>query len=169
MNLNLPRTRPTSHWQTLLIYIPALAITLALGACSDPVVSNETALRQLVATATEAAEERSHDRLLEIVDEQFLAKKGLDKKQLSRLIRGYLFRHKSIFLFSKIQALEFPADDQALLSIHVAMTGSKISDLSTLANLRARIYRMDLEFVKRDSDWLLIYADWQPAGMSDIE
>jgi hypothetical protein len=169
LNFKLHKSRTATHWQARLIYLLALVITLSLGACSDTEVSNEDALKQLLATASVAAEERSHDRLLELVDDQFSAQKGLDKKQLSRLIRGYLFRHKNIFLFSKIKALEFLADDRALLSIHVAMTGSKISDLGALANLRARIYRMDLELVKKDSTWLLIYADWQPAGLSDFE
>jgi hypothetical protein len=146
-----------------------LALLLLLQACSQTEISSEARLKQIVEQAISAAESRSHDDLMEWVSRDFRGRQGIDRKRVSRLIRVYLFRHKNIHLFSKLDSIEFSSETDAIIRLHVAMAGSAISDSSVLASLRARIYRFELEMVNDGNEWMVKQANWWPAGISDME
>jgi len=150
---------------------PVLAIlcmVFLLQACSDTAMSREDEIKQLIETAVETAENRNSDDLSGLIDENYLDEKGLGKKQLIGLVRLYFFRHKNIYLFSKIDAIEFIAENEAQVTLHVAMAGSVISDASVLSSLRARIYKFELALVKRE-EWLLQWSRWRAASVGDMQ
>ena len=94
--------------------------------------------------------------------------KGYNKKQLANLLGAYFFRHKNIYLFTKIDAIELLTENEAVVRLHVAMAGSVIADTDALAGLRARLYQFELQLVKQDN-WLLRQALWMPAKLGDFE
>jgi hypothetical protein len=151
---------------TLLTLI--LSFTLLLNACSNEELSREAEIELTIAAAIEAAEDRSASDMSELVDERYLDVKGLNKAQLIKLVRLYFFRHKSIYLFSKLGEIDFPAQNKALVTLHVAMAGSAISDITALSSLRASMHRFDLELIKNDK-WLLRSATWRPASIADLQ
>ena len=56
------------------------------------------------------------------------------------------------------------------MTLYVAMAGSVISNIEALESVRARIYRFELGLIRNDSDdWLLRYAEWQPAKLFDLQ
>lgn len=138
------------------------------GACSDKPLTREEQVRQFIDNGISAAENRSHRDLAELIDETYLDQKGLNKTQLIKLVKLYFFRHKNIYLFKKINDIDFVTDDEATVNLHVAMAGSVISDASALLSLRAKIYRFELELVNNDG-WLLRDARWSPASMADMQ
>jgi hypothetical protein len=145
-----------------------ICLFVMLGACSDKPLSREEQVKQFIDKGINAAEDRSHRDLGELIDEGYLDQKGLNKTQLIKLSKLYFFRHKNIFLFTKIDEIDFVTENEAAVSLHVAMAGSTISSASALLNLRARIYRFELELVKKDG-WLLRDASWSPASMTDMQ
>jgi hypothetical protein len=144
-----------------------LTVAFLLNACSGDALSKEDEIKLYIESGIEAAENRSPDDLAELIDESYLDHKSLNKTQLTNLARLYFFRHKNIYLFTKIKQIEFLADNQALITLYVAMAGSVISDASVLSSLRAKTYQFELELVKQDK-WLLRRASWQPASIGDI-
>ena len=144
-----------------------LCITLLLNACSDSALSREDEIKQTIETGVKAAENRSSSDLAKLVDDNYLDQKGLNKNELSKLVRLYFFRHKNIYLFTKLDGIEFLAENEALVTLHVAMAGSVISDVTALSSLTAKIYKFELELVKQD-EWLLRQAKWQRASMGDM-
>jgi hypothetical protein len=84
------------------------------------------------------------------------------------LLRAYFFRHKSLHLFVRTDSIEMLSANQASVSLHVAMAGTVISDVSALTSLSARIYRFELQLVKQ-GDWLLRHASWEPASIGVFE
>lgn len=145
-----------------------ITLVISIHACSDAPLSKEDQIRQYIDTGVEAAENRSHNDLAEMIDDAYTDQKAFNKPQITKLLQAYFFRHKNIFLLTKIRDINFPGEDEANVTLHVAMAGSLISDASALANLRARIYRFELALVKTDS-WLLHEASWQPASMADMQ
>lgn len=145
-----------------------LSFIALIPACSDKPLSKEDQIRQYIETGVSAAESRSHKDLSDLIDEAYRDQKTFNKPQLVKLLQAYFFRHKNIFLLTKIRDISFTGEDEASVTLHVAMAGSLISDASALANLRARIYRFELALVKADS-WLLREASWQPASMADMQ
>ena len=144
-----------------------LCITFFLQTCSDSAISREEEIKQYIETGVKAAENRSSSDLAELIDESYLDQKGLNKKELTKLVRLYFFRHKNIYLFTKLDGIEFLAENEALVTLHVAMAGSVISDASALSSLRAKIYKFELELIKQD-EWLLRGAKWQAANLGDM-
>lgn len=145
-----------------------LCITMLFQACSNDELSREDQIKQTIESGIKAAENRSISDLAELIDESYLDQKGLNKERLTKLVRLYFFRHKNIYLFTRLDGIEFLADNEALVTLRVAMAGSVISDLSMLSSLRAKIYKFELELVKEDA-WLLKRAKWQDASLSDMK
>ena len=150
------------------IIVILITMTLVSSACTDKEMTREDEVRQYIKTGVDAAESRSANDLGELVHDLYLGQKGLGKPQLIKLLRLYFFRHKNIFLFTKIRDITFPSTNEASVTLHVAMAGSVIADASVLSSLRARIYKFELQLVKQEN-WLLQHATWQPANSIDME
>jgi hypothetical protein len=144
-----------------------ILILLLAQACSDD-GSPETQIRRWIGSAVQAAEERSADGLNDLLHDNFIDQHGNNRQQLARLLRAYFFRHQSIHLFTRIDSIEMLSANQASVSLHVAMAGTVISDVSALSSLSARIYHFELQLVKQD-DWLLRHASWEPASIGAFE
>jgi hypothetical protein len=153
-------------------YFPiALSILLSLlVGCSGDQQSPEEAVRALIETAADTAEQRNTGGLLELVDDNYRDRKGQNKKQVAGLLRAYFFTHKDIHLFTRIKSIDWLGEEQAKVTLYVAMAGSVISNIEALESLRARVYRFELALVRHDDDsWLLQSADWAPANLFDMQ
>jgi hypothetical protein len=116
----------------------------------------------------EAVENRELDSLNDLVHHNYLDKNGYNRQRLGGLLRVYIFRHKEIYLFTKIDEIDLLTDSKAVVRLYVAMAGSVISDIDALATVRTQIYEFELQLIKED-DWRLHYASWKPASMVDFE
>ena len=143
-------------------------LAIVLNACSDAELSREDEIKLYIESGIEAAESRSSGDLAELIDESYLDDKGLNKTQLTKLLRLYFIKHKNIYLFSKLDTIEFPSANEAIVTLRIAMAGSVISDVNALSSLRARIYQFELSLVK-DEEWLLRQARWHDASLSDMQ
>ena len=146
-----------------------LLILFFLSACDDSTQTPEDEIRAYISHGVEVAENRNSGDLAEMMHPQYSDEKGFNRDQLIKMIKLYFFRHKNIHLFTKIDEIKLFSDQEALVTLHVAMAGQAISSLSMLSSLRARIYRFELDLVKQDNEWLLQHAIWQPASQRDFE
>jgi len=141
---------------------------MLLQACNETTNSPEDEIRLFVKSGMEAAENRELDDLSDLIHDNYLDQKGYNKQRLGGLLRAYFFRHKNLYLFTKIEEIDLFAENQATVRLYVAMAGSVISDVDAIAALRAQIYKFELQLIKED-DWLLHHASWKPARAIDIE
>lgn len=151
-----------------LILCCYLSILTLVDGCSDNVMTPEEEIRQYIKTGVEAAEDRSSSDLAELIFSGYKDEKGYGKKQIEKLSKLYFFRHKNIYLLTKIEEIEFVTANEAWVTLNVAMAGSVISDASLLSSLRAQIYKFELMLIK-DEKWLLHQADWQRASVGDMQ
>jgi len=145
-----------------------LCLAFVVSSCSDDAMTREEEIRQYINQGVEAAEKRSSSNLADLIDDSYRDQKGLAKLQVKKMLSIYFFRHKNIHLFTKIREIKFHSDDEATVTLHVAMAGSVISDASMLSNLTATIYKFELQLIKKD-EWLLHKAKWQRAGLHDMQ
>ncbi len=143
-------------------------LSFFIVSCSDKALSPEDEIRLYIATAVEAAENRSVVDVADLIHQNYSDYNNVNKIQIEKLLRLYFFRHKNIFLLTKNIEIVLHSDTEASVSLNVAMAGSVISSASVLSSLRARIYKFELELVKQDQ-WLLQSAKWQPAALSDMQ
>jgi len=144
-----------------------ICCVLLISSCADEALTPEDEIKAYIASGKEAAENRSHSDVADLISENYKDQKNLDKKKIAGLARAYFFRHKNIHLFTKIDSIDFKDDNQAFVIVYVAMAGSAIVDINTLGSLRARIYRFDL-LLEKNEEWLLRQAKWNRAKLKDI-
>ncbi|MDH5388725.1 MAG: hypothetical protein OEY06_09765 [Gammaproteobacteria bacterium] len=138
-----------------------------LYACSGDEVSKEDQVRQVIESAKLAAENRSPKDVAVLIDGLYSDDKAHDKKKLISIVSAYFYMHKNIHLFTKIDEIVFPEDDKAIATVYVAMAGSVISDTSVLTSLRAKIYKFELQLIKKE-EWLLKQAKWERSSFKDM-
>lgn len=150
------------------IFLFSLYLSLLfLAGCSDEEMSKEDQIRQLIASAVLAVENRDHVELAELVGNDYADVKGLNKLKLINHVRAYFFTHKKIHLFTKIDEVTIQNENRAIVKMYVAMAGSVIADASALSSLRADIYLFDFEFVLTDK-WFINKAKWKKSSFKDM-
>ncbi len=151
-----------------VLIVVFLAIALLLWLFLDSESSAEDQVRQYIENGVTAAENRSADDLADLIHDNYLDPRGINKNQLTKLFRLYFFRHKNIYLFTKLREINFLSDSQAQVSLYVAMAGTEISELTTLSSVRSQIYEFELQLIKQE-EWLLREAKWQVVSIGDIQ
>jgi len=151
----------------LLLIFAILVLINNLLACSEKVSDPEAEIRQYIEALKLAAENRSYSDLQELIHNKYKDHRGLDKKQLVKMARGYFFTHKNINLFTQIDSIEFLNENNAFVKVHIAMAGNVITDIDSLSTLRARFYLFELQVMK-DKTWQLKQAKWQEASIKDM-
>lgn len=149
-----------------LRFLVFLSISCVLNACSENEISREDEIRLYIEKGVEAAEDRSAGDVADLIHDSYNDEQKLDKTQIKKILRLYFFRHKNIFLFTKIRDIKFPSENEASVTLHVAMAGSVISDASMLSSVRARMYKFDLQLIKSEQ-WLLQKARWKAVSSID--
>ena len=150
----------------LVAIIPALLVI----ACSNDPASPEEQVRQFIAQAETAAEERDSAALRGLVADDYLDAQGNDKKNIDNLIRFYLLRHQKIYLLTTVKEITLPAPGRADVTLAVAMAGAPFpDDIASLQRLRADAMRFELTMAQQDhNDWRVISARWTRANLQDF-
>jgi len=133
-------------------------------ACSEKAIAPETEVKQFIETAKLAAENRSHSQFSELIHDAYQDHNGMDKKRLIKTLRAYFFTHKDIYLYTKIDSINFQGDNSAFVVLNIAMAGKVIANIDSLNSLRAKIYRFELLLTK-ENKWLLKQTKWQPTTL----
>jgi len=146
---------------------PALATLLAmsllaLAACTRP-DSPEAEVRAVIATAKEAAEARDAGALFDLIAPDYRDAQGHGADELKRYVRGWLIAHQRVRLLTRVNSLEFPAEDLARAQVTVAMLGRE-TDAASAWDLAADVYEFDVTLAREGGDWRVTRAAWRRAG-----
>lgn len=144
-----------------------IVIIFSTTSCSDDIVSPEDEIKLFIENGKLAAEQRSSIELADLIDAGYRDQRGWKKLDVKKVARAYFFTHKNIHLLTKIDTIDFQNESSAFVVLYVAMAGNVITDLNSLSNLRARIYKFELQLIKNE-DWLLQQAKWQAATIKDM-
>ena len=145
----------------------AFLLIMILTACGGGDTPEEQ-VKKYVAAGEEAAEERDLGGIKELIAEEYSDSHGRTRRDIVALTARYFYSQKNIHILTRISELSFPEEDRAILQVYVAMTGQNVSDLDALLNMRADLYRFDLELVRVDKEWKLQSGDWRRARSEDF-
>lgn len=143
-----------------------LAAAMLLVACGQD--SPEQQVRMFVKAGEEAVEGRDAGDLKELISEQYNDQQQRTRRDITLLAARYFFMNKKIHILTRIDGLLFPSPDKAQLSVYAAMTGQNVSDLDSLLNMQADLYRFDIELIREEEEWKLSKAGWRPARGEDF-
>lgn len=149
----------------LAIGLLLMAGLVACGSPDDP----EARLRETLAQAEAAIEAGSLLKAAAFISPDYRDDRGFDKRAISRLLLGYLQRHRNIHLLTRIRSVTLSGDGhQAALVLLVAMADVPLASLDALQGVRADLHRFDMTFVDGEDGWRLLRADWQRAERDQL-
>jgi hypothetical protein len=129
-------------------FLPVLILATILCACGAR-STDEERVREVFASAEEAAEARDSSDLLALVSDEYSDAQGLDKTSLRDFLRVWFLAHPKLEVIVTVESLEFPADGLAQAELAVAQVA--LGDTS-LTRLRVEL--------RRDGDeWRVVRAD----------
>lgn len=135
-------------------------ISAVIGGCGVPDETPENELRQWVARAQTATENKDRGTLMDLLSQNYTDARGNDVTAIDRMLRYFFLRQDHIVLVSKIDDINVSGGSAALVRLTVGMAGSKGGTLG----ISADALRFDLELEHDGDDWLLIAARWGELG-----
>jgi hypothetical protein len=136
---------------------PALALSafVVLAGCGRE-LSPEQQVRDTIAAAEKAAEDRDAGALLDLVSERYSDDRGRDAEALAQYVRGYLLMHPSIHLVTRIESIEFPYRD--LAKVRVAVGSLAREDAGATLDLAADVNEIEIEMIREGDEWRVTRA-----------
>lgn len=139
--------------------ITALLVVAAFaGGCGAP-DPPEAQVRAVVQEAKEAAEARDASRLFDLIDPGYRDPQGHGAEELQRYLRGWLIAHQSVRLLTRVDSVEFPAEDLARVAVTVGMVGREAG--ADAWDLAADVYDIDVTLAREDDEWRVTRAEWR--------
>lgn len=137
-------------------FFAALAAALLVSCSREATVEQQ--VREVIERAEQRAEARDLSSLMELVSESYSDMRGNDRQQIRDYLRGYFLVNQSVHLLTRIESLEFPADELARARITVGMLGRQGEEDW---NLAADLYEFEIELLREGGEWKVRHADWQ--------
>lgn len=145
-----------------------LGLTLLLTGCGREAGSPEDRVREVIVAMETAIEAGSLKEASAWLGADYSDSHHPDRRSAVRTLLGYLYRHKHIHLFTRIQQIDIdPGGTRAKAAVLVAMTGQPIDDPERLLALKAGLYRFELDFTldQNEDAWLINHSRWQRADL----
>lgn len=150
------------------ISIIALLAGLLLAACGDAPLSPEAQLSHILEKAERHLEARDLSSAMSYVDPGYQDKSGRDFRALKGMLLGYLMRHKSIHILSKIEQIVLLSENEAEVVLYAGLAATPQEQDARLSQWRGDLLRLELRFKHSDDDWLLQAARWRRAMPEDF-
>jgi hypothetical protein len=154
--------------QQFHIPIYLILISIFVGGCSDTPLSPEEQLRNILGEAETHLEARDLSSVMAYVDSGYQDKSGRDIRALKAMMLGYFMRHKSIYILSKIDEIVVHSEHEAGIVLFAGLAGAPQEQEMPLSQWRGDLLRLQLQFKRRDDDWLLQTAEWRRVTPQDF-
>ena len=154
---------------THLKYINLLIVCLflCLFSCSTN-SSPDDIVVDFVSEAEHAVEDRNGRKLRGLISENYHDEKGRRKEDVASTASGYLFRNKSLHVFSRISEVTQTTEGEISATLLVALAGKPINDVSVLPTLNADFYWFEIKLFQEGKDWKLGSVLWRQAMVNDF-
>ena len=142
-----------------------------LFACSnDEKKTKHQLLKQSINTLEQRFEDRKLNSIMEYVSKNYQDESGRKFKDIKRVVHLQLLRHKSLYIFSSINEVEWVEEGSIRVNVEIAtaMAGKPIENVSLLRSLRADMIRFTVLFVLEDDVYKVESASWEWADPSDF-
>jgi hypothetical protein len=152
-----------------MVLVMSAACLILLSACSGDVDDPEQQIREMIHAGEAAFEARSIVEVLDYIADSYQDQEGRQKRDIQRLVAGYILRNKSIHLLTRIHHIALNQDGNgADVTLYVGMAGVPVGNVDQLVFTRADLYRFDLSVVLEEGVWRVANGSWQQARMEDF-
>jgi hypothetical protein len=145
-------------------------VLFAAAACGDEgKQAPEDRILEVLERAEAAAEANDVRAFDDLISDAYRDAHGHGKNTALLLLNQYLSTNRSIHLFTRRGRITFPEKKRSNVAVYVAMTGRAISGAEELGNMRADIFRFDIELAEEGAGiWRVTRASWRRIQLSDF-
>jgi hypothetical protein len=140
----------------------ALALVLCVGlagpGCGGEPETPEAQVRRLLAELEEALEGGDVAAVKDHVSEGYEDAYGHDRQALGAFLTFQVMRHGSRHLLVRVRDVALRDDGRATVLVHAGLAGT-----GGAAALSAEVYEVEMDWLREDGAWRLVWADWKPA------
>jgi hypothetical protein len=129
---------------------------IAVGACSRS--SDEEQIRELIATAEQAAEARDASDVMSLIAPEYRDSQGFDRAQLQSFLRGYFLTHPRIELLLRIAEIKIETPTRARARLELTVVGTQIGGENG-TSLSGDSESLQVDFMRIDGEWRIARAD----------
>jgi hypothetical protein len=147
-----------------IIWIVMLSVLLLACGGDEPL---EVRVQSLIDKGREAAEEHDMAFFRGMIDPAYSDVQGNDRAGLLRLLTGYFYRNRAIYLVTRTEEVVQEENNRVRAVVYVGMAGSPVEGFEQLLSLRADLYRLELVF-SQAKDLRLVHAQWQRANPEEL-
>ncbi len=146
-----------------------LALLTLLSSCAGEPPTAEERIRTTFREIERASRVGDMAALKDFVSPGYADPRGRTVKDLHSLITYHYFRHKKVYLLTRLESLAISAPDAATVTVLGAMASAPIPEPSALRNVHADVYRFDLVLAGDDDGaWRVTSGEWRPARLDDF-
>ncbi|MEJ2426605.1 MAG: hypothetical protein P8101_19555 [Candidatus Thiodiazotropha sp.] len=141
-----------------------------LSGCSQDSETPEARLRATLQAGEVALEQRDLGAVMGVVHPDYRAHDGRDYQQLRGLLLGYLLRHKSIYILSRIEGLEInPETGDAKVRLYAGVAGGTQAPVDSFDHWHGDLLYLELSFHDdAEGGWLLTRSRWESVRAESI-
>ena len=132
-------------------FLPVLILATLLVACAER-SSDEQQVRELIASAEQAAEARDTSDVLALVADDYADAQGRNRDELRGTLTAFFAMHPKLELIVDIESIEFPAE--GLAQARVKVRGLDVSRLDVGESIALAV-----ELRRDGGDWRVARAD----------
>jgi hypothetical protein len=148
--------------------IAALLLALGLAGCSGDPEDPETQIRSRIRSLEKFSREKDFPELKDSISEAYADKAGHKAVDIQNLLRIHHLRAGSVYVLTRVEDLELLDSQSAKLTVLAALAATPIDEPAALKNVRADVYRFDIEMADEGDAWRLTSAAWRPADPKDF-
>lgn len=146
--------------RTALRLVLALAVCVGVSGpgCGGEPETPEAQVRRLLAELEEALEGGDVAAVKDHVSEAYEDAYGHDRQALGAFLTFQVMRHGSRHLLVRVRDVALRDDGRATVLVHAGLAGT-----GGAAALSAEVYEVEMDWIREDGAWRLLWADWKPA------
>lgn len=137
--------------------ITGIAMTLLMG-CSE---SPEKAIRERLQSAADGYESGDRTTIVDLVSDQYSDPDGNDKQAVLAAL-AMLAQGQRLYVAHSVREIQLDEGNRrARVGVHVALAGRPIDSVAAASEMRADLYRVDLEMADEEGEWRVVSARWR--------
>lgn len=145
-----------------------MALVLVLLPACPGAPSPEQQIRALMQRAERAAEDGDLDGLMAVVSPDYRDDDGRDRAALRGIVAFYLRQTEELHVLYQEKRLDLDGPDDGTVEAVVALASRPLGSGLDLREISADLLRVRVRLERRDGEFALVGATWEPATIADF-
>jgi hypothetical protein len=152
--------------QTKSLIFSILAGAVFFASCGPK--TDEDRIRELIKEAGQCIEKRDLSGLMGLISDDYTDYRNRNKNQTKDMVKTYFSQFRGIVVHVLSTRIDDIALDEASIRTDAALSSGAAEALRKLVPISTDNYRFEIKLVKKQGQWLIIYAEWNHIGVEEF-